>query len=449
VDFVDGDIRFIVSDDCWEAITHVCDAASLYMANAGYRTVVVCHDARLSSPAISRLVVDRCMCHGLQVMATERPVSTCLFYQTCRDLHAGGIMITASHNPKEYNGLKMVHPTLEPISSNELVPFLSELKSPTDGKGTIRQVDHTPLYAGTALQESHLSKDTKASILIDFLNGSASVETLAAFRQLPGITVTALHEHPDGSFPCGEPNPLSEKSISSFRTALKEHPFDLGFVLDGDGDRIGVFLPDGRRIQPYTILTGVFATGSYPSGSRMLLDGKTPQSFFTASVDLSKTGHGAIKKTMLSHPQDQYVLACEGSGHYFYRMQNAIVENSLLSMLFTLGLFTQHRTLLMDLVRRQEATFIGKEMTIHSPQAKSIGSRVTALFQKRGSEIISNDRYGENLGYQLIRGEGFSLYQRVSQTETDTLRWQVNAKDQMTADAVTDLLIHIQKEDVK
>ena len=103
----------------------------------------------------------------------------------------------------------------------------------------------------------------------------------------------------------------------------------------------------------------------------------------------------------------------------------------------------------MDLVRRQEATFIGKEMTIHSPQAKSIGSRVTALFQKRGSEIISNDRYGENLGYQLIRGEGFSLYQRVSQTETDTLRWQVNAKDQMTADAVTDLLIHIQKEDVK
>lgn len=246
------DIRGVVGKELSEAVYEVLGrAAGTLFRNKQSKSIVVGHDARLTSPAFAAAYMRGLQAVGCDVIDIGM-VPTPVMYFAVDHLKAdGGAVITASHNPPEFNGLKMRHYEPQyggvPFSSEEVqeVGRIAISGQFASGQGSYRKVSVDDAYVEHIAALVTLPRSLK--VVVDGGNGVAGPLGVRVFERL-GCEVVPLFIEPDGTFPNHHPDPLKEKNMQDLKRVVRETGAELGIGLDGDGDRLGVIDDQGNMV---------------------------------------------------------------------------------------------------------------------------------------------------------------------------------------------------------
>jgi len=316
------DIRGIVPSTVTEETAEGIGKAFGTLALAqGETLVAVGRDGRLSGPALSAALMRGLVAVGIEVIDVGM-VTTPMLYFAANTLCKSGIQVTGSHNPKDYNGFKMVMAG-RAIYGEDIQAIRRMMEGETwalKTGGTLRSVDVTADYQARIVSDIKLARPMK--IIVDCGNGIAGATAPAIFRAI-GCEVTELFSEVDGNFPNHHPDPSKPENLQDLIKALQTSDAELGLAFDGDGDRLGIVTKDGQNIYPDRQMM-LFARDvlSRVPGGTILFDVKcsqrlAPEIEAAGGVALMyKTGHSLIKAKM---KEVDSPLGGEMSGHIFFK----------------------------------------------------------------------------------------------------------------------------------
>ena len=321
------DIRGIVPSSIDEAMAEGLGRAFGTVARAeGETTVAVGRDGRLSGPALSAALIRGLIASGVDVIDVGM-VTTPMLYFAANTLCQSGIQVTGSHNPKDYNGFKMVMAGRS-IYGDEIQALRTMMERESwvaAAPGKIVNVNVFKPYRDRIASDIKLARPMK--IVIDSGNGIAGASAPAIFRAL-GCEVIELFSEVDGNFPNHHPDPSKPENLRDLMAALKANDAELGLAFDGDGDRLGIVTQDGNNIYPdrQMMLFAQDVLSRVPGGT-ILFDVKCTQRL-APTIEAAggkplmyKTGHSLIKAKMKEIEKNggQAPLGGEMSGHIFFK----------------------------------------------------------------------------------------------------------------------------------
>lgn len=287
----------------------------------GEKNMVVGRDGRLSGPVLFKYLCKGILSTGCDVIDIGMLPTPLLYYATHVLNTSSGVMLTGSHNPPEYNGLKILlgGETLAESGIKKLYQEVLEKNFKT-GDGFLSSLAIIERYIIHVARQIKLKRQLK--VVVDCGNGVAAAVAPELYRQL-GCEVVELHCDIDGRFPNHHPDPSQVDNLKDLIHAVKENQADLGLAFDGDGDRLGVVTNWGEIIWPDRQLM-LFAKEilSRHPGAKIIYDVKCTSHLATMIKALGgepimwKTGHSLIKSKML---ETQAALAGEMSGHLFFK----------------------------------------------------------------------------------------------------------------------------------
>ena len=288
---------------------------------AGENTVAVGRDGRLSGPALVEALIAGLLATGVEVIDVGA-VTTPMLYFAAHTLCRSGIQVTGSHNPKDYNGFKMVLAG-RAIYGDEIQALRRTMEA--DGAtlapgGSVRKVDVLEAYTQRIVGDIKLARPMK--IVVDSGNGIAGASAPDLLRAI-GCEVTELFSEVDGDFPNHHPDPSKPENLKDLIAALAAGDAELGLAFDGDGDRLGIVTKDGQNIYPdrQMMLFAQDVLSRVPGGT-ILFDVKCSQRLAPAIEAaggvpmIYKTGHSLIKAKM---KEIDSPLGGEMSGHIFFK----------------------------------------------------------------------------------------------------------------------------------
>ncbi|MDQ0607003.1 phosphomannomutase [Variovorax sp. W1I1] len=288
---------------------------------AGEKTVAVGRDGRLSGPALAEALIKGLVATGVEVIDVGA-VTTPMLYFAAHTLCTSGIQVTGSHNPKDYNGFKMVLAG-RAIYGDEIQGLRKTMEDGTAKLapgGSVRKVDVTDAYVKRIAGDIKLARPMK--IVVDSGNGIAGATAPAIFRAI-GCEVVELFSEVDGDFPNHHPDPSKLENLKDLMAELAKGEAELGLAFDGDGDRLGIVTKDGQNIFPDRQMQ-LFAQDvlSRVPGGTIVYDVKCSQRLAPAieaaggKPMIYKTGHSLIKAKM---KEIDSPLGGEMSGHIFFK----------------------------------------------------------------------------------------------------------------------------------
>ncbi|MCS4509202.1 phosphomannomutase/phosphoglucomutase [Xylophilus ampelinus] len=316
------DIRGIVpaalDEGVAQALGRAFGAAALAL---GERAVAVGRDGRLSGPALGKALIDGLVASGVEVIDVGT-VTTPMLYFAASTLCNSGIQVTGSHNPKDYNGFKMVLAG-KAIYGEEIQGLrrtMDDDSAPRKDGGSVRTVDVTADYIARIAGDIRLARPVK--IVVDSGNGIAGASAPDVFRAI-GCEVIELFSQVDGNFPNHHPDPSKPENLRDVIAKLQETDAELGLAFDGDGDRLGIVTKDGQNIFPdrQMMLFAQDVLRRVPGGE-IVFDVKCSQRLAPAieaaggKATMFKTGHSLIKAKMR---ETDSPLGGEMSGHIFFK----------------------------------------------------------------------------------------------------------------------------------
>ena len=316
------DIRGIVPASLTEEVARALGRAfGMAALAAGERVVAVGRDGRLSGPALSSALMAGLVDVGVQVIDVGL-CTTPMLYFAASTLATSGIQVTGSHNPKDYNGFKMVLAG-RAIYGEEIQQLRRTMEAESwqlAPGGSVRSADVLAAYTQRIVSDVKLARPMK--IVVDSGNGIAGASAPGIFRAL-GCEVIELFSEVDGNFPNHHPDPSKPDNLRDVIAALKNSDAELGLAFDGDGDRLGIVTKDGQNIFPDRQMM-LFAQDvlSRVPGAPILFDVKCTQRLAPAisaaggQPVMFKTGHSLIKARM---KELQAPLGGEMSGHIFFK----------------------------------------------------------------------------------------------------------------------------------
>lgn len=316
------DVRGIVPSTLTEEVAQALGRAFGAAARAeGETTVAVGRDGRLSGPSLSAALVRGLVASGVDVIDVG-VVTTPMLYFAASTLCNSGIQVTGSHNPKDYNGFKMVLAG-RAIYGEEIQSLRRMMEAenwPEATPGQVRNVNVFAPYRDRIAGDIKLARPMK--IVVDSGNGVAGASAPAIYRAL-GCEVIELYSEVDGNFPNHHPDPSKPENLKDLIAALRTTGAELGLAFDGDGDRLGIVTKDGNNIFPDRQLM-LFARDvlTRVPGGTILFDVKCTQRLAPAIREaggqplMFKTGHSLIKAKMKEVGSP---LGGEMSGHVFFK----------------------------------------------------------------------------------------------------------------------------------
>jgi phosphomannomutase len=303
--------------------------------HCGVHTMVIGRDMRLTSPLLAETIIAGLLARGVNVVDIGLCGTEEVYHAVFSGAAAGvdgGIMITASHNPAEYNGMKIVQREARPVSSDSGLLEIARLAADPawqpqamDGarsKGEYRQVADKQAYIAHLLATVDCHPMRPMKVVVNAGNGCAGLVVDLLAPHLP-FDFIRLHHEPDGSFPNGVPNPLLPEKREATTRAVREHGADLGIAWDGDFDRCFLYDENGRFIEGYYIV-GLLATAMLQQcpGATILHDPRlvwnTREKVLAAGgiPIMTRTGHAFIKEKMRAVDA---VYGGEMSAHHYFR----------------------------------------------------------------------------------------------------------------------------------
>lgn len=316
------DIRGIVPQTLTEDVALALGRAFGTVARQqGETTVAVGRDGRLSGPSLSAALMRGLQDAGMQVIDVGM-VTTPMLYFAASTLCKSGIQVTGSHNPKDYNGFKMVLAG-RAIYGEDIQALRKLMETETwqlQAGGSLRAVDVTNDYTARIAGDIKLARPMK--IVVDSGNGVAGASAPAILRAI-GCEVQELYSEVDGNFPNHHPDPSKPENLQDVIHALRDGDAELGLAFDGDGDRLGIVTKDGTNIYPdrQMMLFAQDVLRRVPGGT-IVYDVKCSQRLAPAITAaggqplMFKTGHSLIKAKMREIDSP---LGGEMSGHIFFK----------------------------------------------------------------------------------------------------------------------------------
>ncbi len=316
------DIRGIVGEGLTEKTVYlVGQAIGSTALEHGEKRIALGRDGRISGPALSRALCAGLLASGCDVIDIGIVPTPLLYYATKMMDTRSGVMLTGSHNPAEYNGLKMMiaGKTLAEDDIQQLYQRIIKNNLLT-GSAEVCELGIIERYMARVKQDVHLSRPLK--IVVDCGNGVAGGVAPNLFREL-GCEVIELFCDIDGRFPNHHPDPSQTENLSDLIRVVRETQADIGLAFDGDGDRLGVVTTSGAVIWPDRQLM-LFAKSilAHHPGAKIIYDVKCTYHLpkiihqYGGVPIMWKTGHSLIKSKLA---ETQAALAGEMSGHIFFK----------------------------------------------------------------------------------------------------------------------------------
>jgi phosphomannomutase / phosphoglucomutase len=330
----------------------------------GTGSVVVGYDIRKDSPALATALTEGLIRAGCDVIDIGLCGTEEVYFQTFHRGVAGGIMVTASHNPMDYNGMKLVREAAKPISGDTGLRDMERLVEQnrfTDAErpGQVSRDHDKTAYIDHLLGYIDTAALRPLKIVVNAGNGCAGPVVDLLARHLPFEFIRVNHQ-PDGSFPNGIPNPLLPENRSATADAVREHGADLGLAWDGDFDRCFFFDADGGFIEGYYIV-GLLAAQLLERhrGAKVIHDPRLTWNTIEMVQDAggvpvqSKTGHAFIKERMRA---EDAVYGGEMSAHHYFR-DFAYCDSGMIPWLLLAARISHSGHSISSLVSKQVAAF--------------------------------------------------------------------------------------------
>ncbi|MBL7249493.1 phosphomannomutase/phosphoglucomutase [Alloalcanivorax marinus] len=311
----------------------------------GGDTVAVGRDGRLSSPALVDGLARGLQASGCNVVEVGLVPTPVLYFATHLYHDAdSGVMVTGSHNPPDYNGFKIVIQGTA-LSGDAIQALKARIQRGdfSEGEGTREQRDVLPAYLNAVQRRHQLARPLK--VVVDCGNGAAGVTAPEALMLL-GCDVVPLYADVDGTFPNHHPDPGDIETLKDLIATVGEENADLGLAFDGDGDRLGVVLPDGDVVYPDILLMALAEDlASRVPGAKVIFDVKCTGELFDVikkaggEPEMWRTGHSLIKARM---KETGALLAGEMSGHIFFAEDWYGFDDATLAAARLLGILSRY-----------------------------------------------------------------------------------------------------------
>ncbi len=370
--FREYDIRGVVDEDLNEdVIERIGKAYGTYIRNSGGSTVSVGRDCRLSSPDYAKAIKRGINSTGVDVIDIGM-VTTPMLYFSLHILDVGGgVMITASHNPGEYNGIKLSR-NKESVFGDQIqkIREIAEGGEFATGAGSASEADIEEKYVEFLKENLNIKPGIR--IAVDYGNGMVGMIGPRVFREF-GCEVTDLYVTPDGTFPNHHPDPTVEENLVELIDTVKSKELEAGIGFDGDGDRIGVIDEAGEVVWG-DMLVLIFARYviSEKPGSRVIGDVKCSNRLFSGIEDAGgeslmwKTGHSLIKDKMRT---EKASLAGEMSGHIFFADKFFGYDDALYAALRLLEIISSTGKSVSQLLEGVPSAISTPEIRVDCPEA--------------------------------------------------------------------------------
>jgi len=357
------DVRGVYPGEVNEEAARAIGAA--FCAYLGAKRIAVGRDMRVSSPALAAAFIDGATSQGADVVDYGMIATDMLYFAVARDGHDGGVQVTASHNPKQYNGMKMVRKEAFPLSGEEgLVEIREMIATDTIPRAAARRGQVTPKnvldqYVDHVLSFIDPSVIRPFNVVLDAGCGMGGLVAPKLFDRLPCRT-TPLCFAIDGTFPTHEANPLIEENRRDIVERVVADKADVGIAWDGDADRC--FFIDG---------TGAFVSGDFVTallaeafllkhpGSTVIYDLRASHAVkdtverYEGQALMNRVGHAFFKRRMR---QTNAIFGGEVTGHYYFR-DNFYADNGFIPALLMLELMSKKGRSLHDLLKPLNAKY--------------------------------------------------------------------------------------------
>jgi len=433
------DIRGVVPDQLDEGAAEAVGAA--FAQVTGAETVVTMHDMRTTSAPLAAAFGRGAASQGTDVVAAGLG-STDMLYYASGDLGVPGAMITASHNPSRYNGIKLCRAGAKPIGIESGLREIKDLAErgtvPAPVPGTITRRDLLPGYAEHLRKLVDISAIRPLTVAVDAGNGMAGYTVPKVFDGLP-ITLIPLYFALDGTFPNHEANPIDPANLRDLQRAVTGHRADIGLAFDGDADRCFVVDERGEPVSP-SVLTALIATRELarePGATIIhnLITSRAVPEIVSAGGGVpvrTRVGHSFIKAKMA---ETGAVFGGEHSGHFYFR-DFWFADSGLLAALHTLAALGEQPAPLSRLLSEYTRYVASGEINSEVADQAESTERVRRAFAGRPG--VSTDELD---GLTVSTGTWwFNL--RPSNTEP-LLRLNVEADTEVTMAALRDEVLGV------
>ncbi len=348
------DIRGVYPDELDEKLTCKIGRAIATFLDAG--PILVSRDMRLSGPQLTEALIDGITDQGCDVIDAGLLSTPANTFATANYGYAGGVQVTASHNPSEYNGFKISRKDAVPLSGDTGIPDIQRLAEADEfpaasRKGTVKKINAEADYAEHVL--SFLGDVKPLKIVVDVANGMGAKMLPPIMERIPCEFVKLFFEL-DGSFPNHDSNVLLPANLEDLRRAVVENEADVGFALDGDGDRCA-FVDDVGEIVGCDLAGALIAREvlSKEPGATIICDPRSSWAVHEeirsagGTPEVERVGHAFIK-TRLRNTGAPFGL--ELSGHYYYR-DNFCCDSAAITIIKMINLLGAEGKPLSELIR--------------------------------------------------------------------------------------------------
>ncbi len=352
--FKSYDIRGIYPSEIDEGA--VFDIGRAFVRYTGAKTVVLGYDARISSPALFKAVAMGIQAQGGQIYDIGQTPTECLYFAVGKYDFDAGIFVTASHNPREYNGLKMIKKNDNTIGMVRGKDLLSEIKPDDvklDDELRVNKKDIWKDYISHILSFVDLSDIVPLKIVVDASNGVAGL-VISKIRDVLPIEVIPLNFNPDGNFPNHSPNPLEPGSADKIGETVRKEKADFGFIFDGDADR--VFLVDELghliRADATLLLLAKYFLDKNPGMSiayNAICSKAVPEFVgkWGGKPVRTKVGFINVREGLL---ENNGIMGGELSGHYCFK-DNFYMDSGMISFLTLLQIISKDGRKISDIAK--------------------------------------------------------------------------------------------------
>jgi len=429
--FREYDIRGIVDKDLTDEVVELIGKGfSTYIGEKGAKSVSVGGDVRLSTNRFIKQLIKGINACGIDVINIGQ-VPTPVQYFSMHELDVdGGIMITGSHNPPEFNGFKLSLFNA-PVFGPEIQKIKDIIESGNfvSGDGNSEKIEVKQKYQDYLINNINIKKPLK--VVIDSGNGAGSLVAHKLFKDL-GVETIDLFDTPDGNFPNHHPDPTVEKNIQKLINTVRENKADIGIGYDGDADRIGVVDENGEIIwgDKLMILFSREILKTNP-GANIIFEVKCSQALpemiekFGGKPVMWKTGHSILKKKMkeLDSP-----LAGEMSGHLFFADRYFGYDDAIYASARLVEMLSNTDKKLSELLADIPKYFSTPEIRVETESDEikfEIAEKAKQYFSDN-YDVIDVD------GVRILFGDGWGLVRASNTQPVLVLRFEARTEERLS-----------------
>lgn len=362
-----------------------------FVAYLGASRIAVSRDMRLSSPSLADAFIEGALEQGADVVDYGMCATDMLYFGVVRDGLDGGAQVTASHNPSEYNGIKMVRAEAFPLSGDAGIGEIRDMvvgdriPAPTRPRGTRQQVDLLDDYVAKVMSFIDPSVIKPFNVVLDAGSGMAGLVAPKLFDQLPCRTTRLCFEI-DGRFPNHEANPLIEENRADIVAKVVETGADIGIAWDGDADRC-FFIDGNGEFIAGDFITALLAEAALikSPGEKVIYDVRASYAVkdtvekYGGTALMNRVGHAFIKRRMR---EENAIFGGEVTGHYYFR-DFYYADNGFIPALLILELMSRKGQTLAQLLEPLRAKyFISGEINTRVSDAATVERRLAELAER-------------------------------------------------------------------